>query len=985
MQLKHNMMTLALISAGIGFATCANIAFAASAPAATPNPQQAGTAASAQADTTATDTQQTDANKKEEAAKQRAAKAKQQSQKAVTLGAVQVTGFASSVQNSIAIKRESNSIVEAVSAEQIGKLPGTSIADSLGRLPGLAVQTVDGRPQVLTIHGLGPDFSTALVNGSQQVSTSNNRDVQFDQYPSSWFGSVVVHMSPSANLIGQGLSGTVDMHTIRPLESAQRKLVVNAHYIWDDMGQLADGPGVGDNGYHVNGVYVDQFADHTFGITLGVDFDSNPSQIEHQAPWGYPNDANGDLVVGGSKNYGISDRMKRQGYLATLQWRPSDRLDTTLDFTYDNFNETQQAKGVEFPLFWGAGVTLAPGNVQNGFVQSGTWGNVSPVIRNDYNKTRAKVWNIDWNAKFRFNENWSADFGANYSRANRRDMLLESYSGFGYNKSGPTDTVGFSEQPDGMLVLSPTLDYSGSQVMLTDPQGWGSGATPPVVQAGFINAPHTNDYLASVHASVTRNFVSGPFSSVEFGVNRGTRNKNYQIDQDFLVLPGGAQTAPMPSGVTSGDPLGWMGIGPQVIYNPLQLIADGTLQLFPTALSSIATPPNWAVRERDVTSFVQFNIDTQLGNVSLRGNFGVQAAHTDQTSSGQYASLSSGGTNGSNVVLLPLSGGTNYTRWLPSLNLVFGLSSNDDLRFSAAKTMIRPRMDQMSASIGISGNITQLANTDPNQSYFSASGGNAKLLPTKADNYNISYEHYFNGESSDYRCTSNEAKQSPLCAGSGAGYFALSGYYLKLSDYIDPNAAYLYDFAAFVPAYLDAAQQQQLGTTLGTVSGPVNDGHGNVRGVQATLNLPLGHFTRVLDGFGVIVSGDYTKSSLLYAGNPNAITVPGLSKWVANATLYYQNGGFQARVSQTYRSSFLGRVSGISATRIEQTIQGGSSYSAQVSYDIDHGPLAGLTFILQGSNLSNKHFVTYQNNDPRQVQTWELYGRRYEVGVSYKF
>lgn len=979
MQPKRKVLTLALLSAGIGLATCSNLAFAATAPARgaqDQNPQQTDSPQSAQASQT-----ETEAQKKKKQQKQK------QAQKAVTLNAVQVTGFASSVQNSIEIKRQSDSIVEAVSAEQIGKLPGTSIADTLGRLPGLAVQTVSGRPQVLTIHGLGPDFSTALVNGNQQVSTSNNRDVQFDQYPSSWFGSVVVHMSPSADLIGQGLSGTVDMHTIRPLDSAGRQMVVNAHYIWDGMGQLADGPGVSDKGYHVNGVYVDQFADHTFGITLGIDLDSNPAQIQHQAPWGYATDANGDLVVGGSKNYGISDLMKRQGYLATFQWRPSDAFSSTLDFTYDNFNETQQAKGMEFPLGYGPDGTtfLTPGSVSNGFVETGTYGDVKTVVRNDYNKTRAKVWNVDWNAQIRFNADWSASIDANYSRADRRDVLLESYSGTGYGPHGGIpDTVGFSELPDGMLWLQPSLDYAGSQIVLTDPQGWGAGSTPPLVQAGFINAPHTNDYLANLRLAVTRNFMNGPLASMEFGIDRGTRNKNYQIDQYFLTLPNGAQTAPIPSGATSGDPLAWMGIGPQWLYDPLQLIDNGTYQLFFTNLSSIASPPNWKVREIDLTPYLQFNLDTNLGNVPVRGNFGVQVAHTSQTSSGQYTTAT-GGTAGVAVELLPISGSTDYTRWLPSLNLVFGLTSNDDLRFSAAKTIARPRMDQMNASIGLHTDITHLASTNPNQAYFSASGGNAKLLPTQADNYNVSYEHYFSGETSGYQCTSNEARQSPLCAARGAGYVALSAYFLSLHDYIDPNAAYLYDFSAFIPAYLTPAQQQQLGTPFGTVSGPINDGHGYVKGVQATVNLPLGHLTQYLDGFGVIVSGDYTKSSLVYGGNPSPITVPGLSKWVANATLYYQYRGFQARVSQTYRSSFLGEVQGISATRILQTIQGGSTYSAQVSYSIPTGRLAGLTFILQGSNLSNEKFVTYQNNDPRQVQSWELYGRRYEVGVSYKF
>jgi len=293
-------------------------------------------------------------------------------------------------------------------------------------------------------------------------------------------------------------------------------------------------------------------------------------------------------------------------------------------------------------------------------------------------------------------------------------------------------------------------------------------------------------------------------------------------------------------------------------------------------------------------------------------------------------------------------------------------------------------MDQMNSSLAVSGNVTQLPSTNPNQAYFSASGGNAALLPTMADNYNVSYEHYFSNDGG-YQCNAAESKTSDLCRTAGAGYFALSGYFIKLKDYINPNAAYLYDFSDFVPAYLTPDQESQLGTTQGIVSGPTNDGHGYVKGAQVTLNLPMSLFTPSLNGLGVILTGNRTKSSLVFAGNSSPITIPGLSKWVANGTVYYQHNGFEARVSDNYRSSFLGRVSGISASRIEQTIEGGSSYDAQVSYTFSDGALNGLTLIAQGSNLSNKTFITYQNNDPRQVLTWERYGRRYDIGISYKF
>ncbi len=982
MLMKHKLLALAIASACLGASAAAS---AATAPATQPQDTQA----TAKSDTANT---KTDASGK----KDKRGEAKQ-------MQAVQVNGFVSSIENATALKRNASTIVEAVSAEQVGKLPGVSIADALGRLPGLAVQTVDGRPQVLSIHGLGPDFSTALINGGQQVSTNNNRDVAFDQYPSSWFDNVVVHMSPEADLIGQGLAGTVDMHTIRPLDKSGPEAAVNAKYIWNDMSQLANGPGVSNTGHNVNGVWVDQFADHTVGVTLGVDLEDNPSQIQHQAPWGYPTFSlaggpPGNFgVVGGSKNYGITDTLKRNGVLATVQWQPNEFYTGTVDMTYDNFKDVQQAKGMEFPLYWSAAQLsgnayavpdphLATATAPGYFVQNGTYTNVKPVIRNDYNSTSARVYNFNWDNKFTINENWSVDADANYSRATRHDVNLESYSGTGYGSSGGAlDTVGFNELGNGMLQLSPSLDYTQG-VMLTDPQGWGAGND--VVQAGFINAPRTVDYLANVRLSVERSFASGPFSSLVFGVSNSRRNKTYHIDQAFLTLGGGTlsggsavKTAPI-QGASSCDPLSWMGIGPQLCYNPFALIDNGTLVNVPTFGSSLSTPPDWKTHENVFTPFFQFNIDTNLGAVSLRGNFGVQMQHTAQRATGERVAPGSAVT-GNAISLIPVSGSASYTRYLPSANLIFGLTDNDDLRVSAARTLARPRMDQMNPSLTVTGNVTHLQSTDPSQAFFSASGGNAKLKPTMADNYNVSYEHYFSGGSS-YQCNAADRKNSELCSG-GGGYFSVSGYFISLHDYIDPNAAFPYDFGSFLPFGLTPAQLSQLGTTQGYVSGPNNDGHGYVKGAQVTLNLPFNLLTPVLDGFGTILSGTRTKSSLVYGGNPTPITVPGLSKWVASGTFYYQHNGFEARVSDNYRSSFLGEVSGISASRIEQTLKGGSTYDAQVSYTFDHGSFKGLTLIATGSNLSNKIFTTYQNNDPRQVQTWERYGRTYSLGVSYKF
>ena len=98
-----------------------------------------------------------------------------------TLDVVTVTGIRGSIQNSLNAKKNATSIVEAISAEDIGKLPDLSIADSLARLPGVTAQRVRGRSQQISIRGLGPDFSLALSCASNCVCSGYTSGVQ--DYP----------------------------------------------------------------------------------------------------------------------------------------------------------------------------------------------------------------------------------------------------------------------------------------------------------------------------------------------------------------------------------------------------------------------------------------------------------------------------------------------------------------------------------------------------------------------------------------------------------------------------------------------------------------------------------------------------------------------------------------------------------------------------------------------------------------------------------
>ncbi|MEK7661006.1 MAG: TonB-dependent receptor plug domain-containing protein [Pseudomonadota bacterium] len=129
---------------------------------------------------------------------------------------VVVTGLRGSLSRSITAKRVSDMVTENISAEEIGKLPDASIAEALARLPGLAGQRVGGEVEVINLRGTSPDFTTTTLNGRQLGSLSDGRGIEINQFPSELINGVTVYKTPNAAVAGQGLSGTIDLKSLRP-------------------------------------------------------------------------------------------------------------------------------------------------------------------------------------------------------------------------------------------------------------------------------------------------------------------------------------------------------------------------------------------------------------------------------------------------------------------------------------------------------------------------------------------------------------------------------------------------------------------------------------------------------------------------------------------------------------------------------------------------------------------------------------------------
>jgi iron complex outermembrane receptor protein len=151
------------------------------------------------------------------------------------------------------------------------------------------------------------------------------------------------------------------------------------------------------------------------------------------------------------------------------------------------------------------------------------------------------------------------------------------------------------------------------------------------------------------------------------------------------------------------------------------------------------------------------------------------------------------------------------------------------------------------------------------------------------------------------------------------------------------------------------------------------------------VSVPFDILWEPLEGFGATFSASYTESDIVSnPGNPSQ-PLPGLSEKVANLTVYYERHGFQARISNRYRSEFLGELSGVGTDRIQRMVGAESVVDAQVGYEFQSGPLEGLSLLAQVNNLTDEQFKTFENGDERRVIDYQQYGRTFLVGVNYRY
>ncbi|MFW9486843.1 TonB-dependent receptor [Xanthomonas euvesicatoria pv. euvesicatoria] len=886
--------------------------------------------------------------------------ASEQTAGAVTdLDKVQVTGLRRAIEGAISVKRDSTSIVEAISAEDIGRLPDVSIAESLARLPGLAAQRVAGRAQVISVRGLSPDFSTTLLNGREVVSTGDNRSVEFDQYPSELVSGVTVYKTPDAGLVGQGLSGTVDMQTARPLSYNERVIAIGGRYQRNSLGKAAN---VDPYGNRFNVSYIDQFADRTIGLTIGyahTDMPIQENQVGLYEPWQQvnaqrqrPGVADGVYFSDGIKALRRTGNQKRDGVMATLQYRPSNAWTSTLDAFHTEAEQIDTANQFELNLSnYNGGYT--PGlnisnvrvNDRNTFI-GGDASGVYPLVRGMYNKREDKIDAFGWNNEITASSvKIVADL--NYSKATRDELNLEN--NLQRAPMPQLDTVGVSVVGNGFSQLTPGMNYSNPDELFL---------TNTIYGSGYGKVPSVEDVLkgARLQASFPMPEALSWFSDLDVGVNYANREKQKTQPEGNITL--GTQGEATVAADLQYAPvnLGFAGLGSLPAWNVPATVARYML-FNPSDDASFLVSKAWTVEERITTAWLRANINTEWGEVGVRGNIGVQLQSADQSSQANYWDASQ--PAGSEV--RPIDDGKTYRDWLPSLNLAFQFPYEQTLRFAMAKQVARPRVDQLRASLEFG--------VDTSTGRPGASGGNPMLDPWRANALDISYEKYF----------------------ADRAYVAAAFFYKDLKSYIYTQSRDNYDFSALVAGYVPPPGSAPVLTT-GTFSAPFNGKGGTLRGVELTASLPLDLILAPLEGFGIQASATFNDSDVKIRDPESAssvgdgeISLPGLSKRVYNLTAYYEHKGFEARVSQRRRSDFIGEIGNFNGNRTLRYVVGENITDAQISYNFSEASsLSGLTLLLQASNLSNSPYRTYAETKDRPLEYIE-WGRTFVLGANYKF
>ncbi|MBT8086199.1 MAG: TonB-dependent receptor [Woeseia sp.] len=282
---------------------------------------------------------------------------------------VVVTGIRGSLIQSMDRKRDAKGVVDAISAEDIGKFPDQNLAESLQRITGVSIDRSNNEGSQITVRGMGPEFNLVTLNG-RSMPTAGGRSFDFADIASEGVSAVEVYKTAKANLPTGGIGATVNIITSKPLEAPGMRSVVSAKAVHETSSSNSSVASLDEFTPEISGMYSNTFADDTIGIRVSASYQERDNREENaEVAFWVPNgqltdaDINGPNVTNNNQRadgvwwhpqnigYGWADISRdRLNSQLVLQYAPTDRITATLDYTYSEveFEKDANSTGIWF-------------------------------------------------------------------------------------------------------------------------------------------------------------------------------------------------------------------------------------------------------------------------------------------------------------------------------------------------------------------------------------------------------------------------------------------------------------------------------------------------------------------------------------------------------------------------------------------------------------------------------------------------------------
>ncbi|MYD95894.1 MAG: TonB-dependent receptor [Gammaproteobacteria bacterium] len=880
-----------------------------------------------------------------------------------------VTGIRGSMQQSLERKRQADHFVDAITAEDIGAFPEQNLAEALQRISGVAIDRKSGEGKFVSVRGLGPQFVQTTIGG--RVAASNNapgshdgrgqtnpksRVVGFDSFQAGLVQAVEVHKSPRADHVEGGLGGFVDIQARKPLNLGERHI---AFAVDSTVNELAD-----DTAPGVFALFSDVLSE-TMGFMVSAQWDNRVFRSDSVHHNGYINNPLPVVINGVEIGTGyypkqihgelhITDR-DRLNISSALQFRPSDRVDVTLDMLYTKNEASEIDYWQSFRLSQGhpriTAATLTDDNGTGIFTMVSTSG-AGAFMQHATEEV----------------DNVAVNYGANlqFQATDRLSLNLDV-------------AVSDTEAP----IMNRDALMRNTRAQMTYRRGE-AGAIPSLTSSSPLNDPN---FYSVVKQSVQEHIVDD--SNIQFRVDA-----TYELDGDWLdtVQVGFRSYSQerrdrsryLNSRAFINDPISEFGGGLEFPANSDFLDAIGVH--FP---NPVLSPPFHALQETFTTradeieagggfntgtgkslaeyTSGRFNEDVdheddsravyamvtfsgELGDIPYSGNFGVRYVDNDTSSEGQVAqpySIDFSDPTAPEILIgAPefISQGHAYEHVLPSFNV--RLDPRDDLviRLSVAKVMSRPDFGRTRPNLSVQARNRTMR------------GGNAELDPTTGVQFDLAVEWYF----ADY------------------SIFSVGLFTKEMEGFIQDD----FEIVPF-PNIIDPITNAPLVLEHFT---PLNTADSSLVGLELSFQRTMeGLLPAPFDGLGVIANYTMINSGSDFVSQKTnaSYSVPGLSDNTVNFTVFYEKGPWAGRVSYNFRDEFLDNI-GVAWQPHPTFVEPYSQLDAAFSYALtDKLKVAVEAINLTDENVYYYHRLGTGNQD--HFAGAINAGRRFQFGARYQF